>query len=89
MEVQKQETANGFRMAGTIKFWIVTKGYGFVIPDDGGTDIMVHRSCLEEVGCVCVLPGYHVDLLYRCRDGGRRYATKVLEIRPSRVCNGQ
>mmetsp|Transcript_2519 Transcript_2519/g.5789 ORF Transcript_2519/g.5789 Transcript_2519/m.5789 type:complete len:860 (+) Transcript_2519:52-2631(+) len=31
---------------GTVKSWMEEKGYGFIIPEDGGPDIWVHRTKL-------------------------------------------
>ncbi|HEX5183407.1 MAG TPA: cold-shock protein [Allosphingosinicella sp.] len=37
-------------ITGTVKFFNTDKGYGFIQPEDGGTDAFVHISAVERSG---------------------------------------
>jgi len=36
--------------AGTVKWFNGEKGFGFIIPDEGGPEIFVHRSAVQVSG---------------------------------------
>jgi CspA family cold shock protein len=40
----------GAEMGGTVKWYDPAKGFGFVVPDEGGQDLFVHRSALARAG---------------------------------------
>ena len=35
---------------GTVKWFNPTKGYGFIMPQDGGKDVFVHITAVHEAG---------------------------------------
>ena len=37
-------------LQGTVKFFNLDKGYGFIKPDDGSRDIFVHITAVEQAG---------------------------------------
>src|SRR5262245_63969689 len=47
-------------VAGTIKWFDVAKGYGFIVPDNGGQDILLHVSVLRRDGYQAAFEGARV-----------------------------
>lgn len=49
-----------YGVAGVVKWFDVSKGFGFIIPDRGGQDVLLHVSCLRRDGFDAVLEGARV-----------------------------
>ncbi|MEW6258139.1 MAG: cold-shock protein [Pseudomonadota bacterium] len=47
-------------VAGTIKWFDAAKGYGFIVPDGGGPDVLLHVTCLRRDGFQTALEGARV-----------------------------
>ena len=55
---------------GTVKWFNTTKGYGFIAPYDGGSDIFVHISAVEQSGLTGLADDQKVTFdLIEGRDG--------------------
>ncbi|MCX5480174.1 cold-shock protein [Kaistia geumhonensis] len=39
-----------FEVVGAIKWFDASKGYGFIVPDDGSKDVLLHVTCLRRDG---------------------------------------
>lgn len=46
---------------GTVKWFNPTKGFGFIQPDQGGSDAFVHISALERAGLRTLNEGQRVS----------------------------
>ena len=62
--------------AGTIRWFNSTKGYGFIVPDDGSKDVFVHHSAVKDSGHDELTEGQRVEFKSDTGKRGRR-ATSV------------
>lgn len=46
---------------GTVKFFNVNKGFGFVVPDGGGPDIFLHITAVERAGLTTLNEGQRIS----------------------------
>ena len=46
---------------GTVKFFNTQKGYGFIQPDDGSKDVIVHITAVERAGMRSLNDGQKVS----------------------------
>jgi CspA family cold shock protein len=42
---------------GTVKWFNATKGFGFIEPSDGGKDVFVHITAVEQAGMRTLVEG--------------------------------
>ena len=63
------EAASVIELSGVIKWFDVSKGYGFIIPDNGLPDILLHVTCLRRDGFQVAYEGARVvvEVLQRPR----------------------
>ena len=54
------ETASVIELSGAIKWFDVSKGYGFIIPDNGLPDVLLHVTCLRRDGYQTAYEGARV-----------------------------
>ena len=67
-------------LAGSIKWFDVSKGFGFVIPDEDMPDVLLHVTCLRKDGFNTVLPGARIVIEAVEREKGWQ-ALRVLSRR--------
>ena len=63
---------------GTVKLFNSTKGFGFIQPDDGATDVFVHVSAVERSGMNSLVEGQKVSFeIVRDRKTGKNSADNL------------
>ncbi|MCG5245704.1 cold-shock protein [Methylorubrum extorquens] len=49
-ETEEERPTELLEVAGRIKWFDVSKGFGFIVPDDGSADVLLHITCLRRDG---------------------------------------
>ena len=64
--------------SGTVKWFNATKGFGFIQPSGGGSDVFVHISAVERAGLGSLAEGQAVSYdLEQDRRTGKTSATNI------------
>src|SRR3569833_1974612 len=66
---------------GTVKWISYAKGYGFILPDEGGEEIFAHFSAIEIEGYRTFIQGQNVE--FKIQQGPKGW--RAASIRPSSV----
>ena len=62
---------------GTVKWFNVSKGYGFIEPTDGSKDVFIHISALEKAGIASLKEGQKVQFEVVAGQNGKSSAENV------------
>ena len=66
---------------GTVKWFNNTKGYGFIAPDAGGSDVFVHISAVHQAGIQSLSDGQAIS--YELEQDRRSGKTSAVELKVS------
>ena len=73
------ETGPLIEITGYVKWFDVAKGFGFIVPDNGMDDVLLHITCLRRDGYQTILEGTRVVAMVQ--EGSRGYqAFRVLSM---------
>lgn len=73
-----------FEIAGSIKWFDASKGYGFIVPDNGLPDVLLHVTCLRAGGYQTAYEGARVHCQVLRRPKGLQ-AFRILHIDDSQA----
>lgn len=57
-------------ITGVVKWFDVAKGFGFIVPDNGMDDVLLHVTCLRRDGYQTILEGTRIVALIQRRERG-------------------
>ncbi len=62
---------------GTVKFFNMDRGYGFIAPEDGSKDAFVHISAIERAGIGSLSEGQKVEYELQRGQNGKSSAENL------------
>jgi cold shock protein len=77
-----EQTLDLVEVAGFIKWFDAAKGYGFIMPDNGSADVLLHVTVLRNGGFVAAPEGARIVVEAAMRSRGLQ-AFRVLSIDPT------
>ena len=69
------------KLTGYVKWFDPSKGFGFVVADEGGPDILLHANVLRNFGQSSVADNAGIEILVQETDRGIQ-TTEILHISP-------
>lgn len=80
-KMETRDTGTERQVNGQVKWFDPTKGFGFVISQEGGPDILLHANVLRNFGQGSVVDGSAISIMVQDTQRGLQ-ATEVLSITP-------
>jgi CspA family cold shock protein len=71
----------GQKVLGRVKWFDPAKGFGFVVADEGGPDILLHANVLRNFGQSSVADGSVIEVVTQKTDRGAQ-AVEILNLQP-------
>ena len=78
-EAGSDSSLDVIEVVGAIKWFDVAKGFGFIVPDDGRPDVLLHVTCLRRDGYQTAYEGARVVCEALARPGGLQ-AFRILSM---------
>ena len=78
-ELTDESPAGLVEVAGRVKWFDAAKGYGFIVPDNGEADVLIHVTVLRRDGFVAIREGARVVAEATRRDRGLQ-VFKVISV---------
>ena len=79
--IRMQDKDGATQVSGRVKWFDPAKGFGFIVADEGGPDILLHANVLRNFGQGSVADASRIVVLVQQTTRGQQ-AVEVLEISP-------